>query len=146
VSGPGPAWCDRQRDEANTVKAAGGVVCRAGAAGLVEVALVHRPRYDDWTFPKGKLDGGETLQDASLREVREETGLECALMRPVACTGYLDHKGRDKVVFYWVMKPVGGRFEPNQEVDQLRWLTVKESFGLLSYDRDRALLQLAGLR
>lgn len=126
------------------IKAAGGLVCRPGPAGLVEIALVHRPRYDDWAFPKGKLDQGETLEEASLREVEEETGLSCRLLRPVACTEYLDGKGRDKVVFYWVMRPVGGRFEPNEEVDELRWLTVEESLELLSYERDRALLHLAG--
>jgi 8-oxo-dGTP diphosphatase len=125
------------------VKAAGGLVCRPGPAGLVEVALVHRSRYDDWTLPKGKLDPGETLEEAGLREVEEETGLRCRLVRPVACTEYQDGKGRDKVVFYWVMHPVAGHFEPSQEVDELRWLTVEESLGLLSYERDRALLQLA---
>lgn len=127
------------------VKAAGGLVCRPGPAGLVQVALVHRRRYDDWTLPKGKLDEGETLEEAGLREVEEETGLACRLVRPVACTEYQDGKGRDKIVFYWVMKPLAGRFEPGQEVDDLRWLTVDESLGVLSYERDRALLQLARL-
>jgi 8-oxo-dGTP diphosphatase len=138
----------RARDQdghGDLVKAAGGLVCRSGPAGLVEVALVHRSRYDDWTLPKGKLDGGETLQEAGLREVEEETGLVCRLVRPVACTEYQDGKGRDKVVFYWVMQPVAGHFQPSEEVDELRWLTVEESLGLLSYDRDRALLQLAHL-
>ena len=63
--------------------------------------------------------------------------------RPLACTKYRDGKGRDKVVFYWVMKPVGGSFQPNEEVDELRWLTVEESLELLSYERDRALALLA---
>jgi len=112
------------------VKAAGGLVCRSGPGGLVEIALVHRPRYDDWAFPKGKLDQGETLEEAGLREVEEETGLRCRLLRPLACTEYRDGKGRDKVVFYWVMKPVGGSFQPNEEVDELRWLTVEESLEL----------------
>jgi 8-oxo-dGTP pyrophosphatase MutT (NUDIX family) len=137
------AW--NQDGEGALVKAAGGLVCRPGPAGLVEVALVHRRRYDDWTLPKGKLDQGETLEEAGLREVEEETGLSCRLVRPVACTEYQDGKGREKIVFYWVMQPLAGRFEPNQEVDDLRWLTVQESLGLLSYKRDRALLQLARL-
>ena len=62
----------------------------------------------------------------------------------LACTEYQDGKGRDKVVFYWVMQPVAGQFEPNQEVDDLRWLTVEESLRLLSYDRDRTLLRALG--
>jgi 8-oxo-dGTP diphosphatase len=144
VSGSASERSAGQVNGVKAIKAAGGLVCRPGPAGLVEIALVHRPRYDDWAFPKGKLDQDETLEEAGLREVEEETGLSCRLLRPVACTEYRDGKGRDKVVFYWVMKPVGGRFEPNEEVDELRWLTVGESLELLSYERDRALLLLAG--
>ena len=106
---------------------------------------MHRPRYDDWAFPKGKLDEGETLEQAGLREVEEETGLICRLVRPLACTQYQDGAGRDKLVFYWVMEPLGGRFEPSREIDELRWLTIEESLRLLSYKRDRALVELAGL-
>ena len=143
VSGSGPEHSIGEVNGAAVVKAAGGLVCRPGPGGLVEIALVHRPRYDDWAFPKGKLDQGETLEEAGLREVEEETGLRCRLLRPLACTGYRDGKGRDKVVFYWVMKPVRGSFLPNAEVDELRWLTVEESLGLLSYERDRTLALLA---
>jgi 8-oxo-dGTP pyrophosphatase MutT (NUDIX family) len=145
VSGFGSERSVGEVNGAKAIKAAGGLVCRPGPGGLVEIALVHRPRYDDWAFPKGKLDQGETLEEAGLREVEEETGLRCRLMRPLACTEYRDGKGRDKVVFYWVMKPVGGGFQPNEEVDELRWLTVEESLELLSYERDRALVQMAGL-
>jgi 8-oxo-dGTP pyrophosphatase MutT (NUDIX family) len=132
--------------DARTVKAAGGLVCRPGPAGLVEVAVVHRPAYDDWSFPKGKLERGETAEAAALREVAEETGLECSLVEPFGCTRYMDRRGAAKTVCYWIMKVIGGRFSPGYEVDQLRWLTASEALALLTYDRDRAVLKrLAGL-
>ncbi len=130
--------------EADTVRAAGGIVCRPGPAGLVEVAVVHRPAYDDWSFPKGKLDPGESLEVAAVREVAEETGFDCELLGPIGCTEYTDRRGRSKTVCYWRMRPAGGRFTPGSEVDQLRWLTVEEALPLLSYDRDRAILLQLG--
>ena len=129
-------------DEAKLVRAAGGVVRKNGSRGPMRVAVVHRPGYDDWSFPKGKLDRGETLEDAALREVEEETGLRCKLVGEVGCTSYLDRRGRNKVVCYWLMEPVGGRkFAPGGEVDQLRWVPVSEAMQLLTYDRDRQLLK-----
>ncbi len=128
-------------DEARLVRAAGGVIFRNDARGAAKVAVIHRPAYDDWTFPKGKLDAGETLEEAALREVEEETGLRCRLIRPLGCTSYTDRRGRDKVVCYWVMEPAGGRFRPSVEVDELRWLTVDEAVDTLTYRRDRALLR-----
>jgi 8-oxo-dGTP diphosphatase len=122
------------------VRAAGGVVCRPGPAGRVEVAVIHRPSQDDWTLPKGKLEPGETAEEAALREVWEETGLKVRFVRPLGCTSYVDRRGRDKVVFYWVMWAEGGRFTPTGEVDELRWLTVEEAGELLTYSADRALL------
>ena len=118
------------------VKAAGGVVRRDG-----RIAVVHRPRYDDWSLPKGKLDPGETWEEAALREVREETGLECALGEELSSTRYHDRKGRSKLVRYWLMDPVGGEFAPNDEVDELRWLTPAEAAALLTYPRDKELAQ-----
>jgi len=123
-----------------TVRAAGGIVCRPGPAGITEVALIHRPVQDDWTLPKGKLDPGETAEQAALREVEEETGLRCETVRPAGCTAYVDRRGRDKIVCYWLMRPLAGRFAPNGEVDLLRWLTVDEARTKLSYPVDRALL------
>jgi 8-oxo-dGTP diphosphatase len=117
------------------VEAAGGVVVRDGL-----VAIVHRPRYDDWTLPKGKLDPGETFEQAALREVEEETGLRCTLGRELPSTSYTDHKDRQKLVRYWLMEVEGGEFAPNDEVDELRWLEPREALALLSYDRDRDLL------
>jgi 8-oxo-dGTP pyrophosphatase MutT (NUDIX family) len=122
------------------VQAAGGVVRRRGPAGIWEIVVVHRPRYDDWSLPKGKLDPGETVAEAALREVEEETGLVCRLLRPFGETTYLDRKGRSKAVWYWVMEVLTGRFTPSEEVDAMRWLTIPESLDLLTYPRDRELL------
>lgn len=132
-------------DEAKLVRAAGGVICRTGR-GSSRVAVVHRPGYDDWTFPKGKLDGDETLEAAALREVEEETGFRCRLVRPLGCTSYVDRRGRDKVACYWIMEPVGGRFRTSVEVDELRWLPIDEALDTLTYSRDRALLRALELK
>ena len=128
-------------DEAKLVRAAGGVVRKNGAKGQLRLAVVHRPGYDDWSFPKGKLDRGETLEEAALREVEEETGLRCRLVTALGCTAYSDHKGRDKVACYYLMDVVGGRFKAGSEIDEVRWVTVDEALDLLSYRRDRALLR-----
>ena len=118
------------------VKAAGGVVVRDG-----RVLLVHRSRYDDWTLPKGKLDPGESFEDAALREVEEETGLRCSLGRELPSTEY-EVDGRAKVVRYWLMAPVAEpAFVPNDETDEVRWVTRDEALALLSYDRDRDVLR-----
>jgi 8-oxo-dGTP pyrophosphatase MutT (NUDIX family) len=123
-----------------TIRAAGGIVWRPGPGGLPEVALIHRPEQDDWTLPKGKLDHGETPEKAALREVEEETGIRCRITRAAGCTAYVDRHGRDKIVCYWIMRPLAGRFVPTQEVDRLRWATIDEALGVLSYPIDRALL------
>ncbi len=125
------------------MKAAGGVVWRRGSDG-VEVAVVHRPRYDDWSLPKGKLDRGESWEDAAVREVEEEIGVRCDLGRALSPIGYTDHKGRAKVVRYWLMEAAGEhRFEPNDEVDEVRWLKGRNALGRLSYPRDRDVLNEA---
>ncbi len=107
---------------------------------------MHRPRYDDWSLPKGKADPGERDEETALREVEEETGLRCVLGERAGETRYRDSKGRDKVVHYWLMEPpaVGGGadgFVPNDEVDELRWCTMPEATEQLSYSHDRKLLQ-----
>ncbi|HEU5224975.1 MAG TPA: NUDIX hydrolase [Actinomycetota bacterium] len=128
------------------VRAAGGIVLR-GEGPNRSVALVHRPRYDDWSFPKGKLDDGEDEATAALREVEEETGLRCRLGPSVGAVTYRDRRGRAKVVRYFQMDADGGRFAPNLEVDELRWVSTEDATRLLSYAHDRALLQrvIAGL-
>jgi 8-oxo-dGTP diphosphatase len=120
------------------VRAAGGVVLQAG-----EVVVVHRPKYDDWTLPKGKLDPGESFEDGALREVEEETGLRCRLLRELPPAEY-EARGRPKLVRYWLMEPVEDLgFVPGTEVDELRRLAVDEALSLLSYDRDRDVLRAA---
>jgi 8-oxo-dGTP diphosphatase len=122
------------------VQAAGGVVHRRDGDGQVEVLLVHRPRYDDWTLPKGKLQPGESHEEGALREVEEETGLRCELGRELPSSHYRDQKGRPKVVRYWTMRPLEGAFHPHDEVDDTRWLQLEDAEAELTYDRDREIL------
>jgi 8-oxo-dGTP diphosphatase len=106
------------------------------------VALVHRPKYDDWTFPKGKAADDESDEECALREVVEETGLHCRLCDELSPTDYVDSRGRPKRVRWWRMNPVDDDgFEPNDEVDEVRWVSPTEAAQLLSYDRDRGLLE-----
>lgn len=126
--------------DAAVVRAAGGVVRRAGGTdGGFEVLVVHRPRYDDWSFPKGKAIGDETDEDCARREVEEETGLRCRLLESLASVAYVDRRGRPKVVRYWLMEADGGTFVPGDEVDEIRWLTPEEAATVLSYEHDRDL-------
>jgi 8-oxo-dGTP pyrophosphatase MutT (NUDIX family) len=122
------------------VRAAGGIPVRRSTNGWREVAVVHRPGREDWSFPKGKLEDDESFEECALREVLEETGFECRLGRFVGHTEYRDRKDRPKVVAYWIMEPLGGTFRPNEEVDELRWVDLGKAEQLLSYDRDRELL------
>ena len=130
------------------VKASGGVVWRRGVGNEPELVVVHRPRYDDRSLPKGKLDGGESWEDAALREVFEEVGLRCRLGEELTPVSYRDNKGRAKVVRYWLMEPEDGvaRFEPNDEVDEMRWVDADEAERLLSYPHDAALVRRAAER
>jgi len=106
---------------------------------------VHRPRYNDWSFPKGKRDGKEDDEQTALREVEEETGFRCSLGADLGSVDYRDAHGRLKRVRYWVMElpegEDGGRFRPNREVDELRWLRPREAGRLLTYDHDRVLIE-----
>jgi len=123
--------------EPDEVRAAGGLVVRDG-----KVVVVHRPKYDDWSLPKGKLDPGEGWEDAAVREVEEETGVRARIVAELAPSRYRDRKGRPKTVRWYRMDVVdAGTFEPDAEVDELRWLAPEEARGLVSYAHDRALLE-----
>ena len=107
---------------------------------------MHRPKYDDWTLPKGKAEPGESDEDCARREVEEETGLRCELGEHLADVGYIDRQGRPKTARYWAMRPLAGRFVPGDEVDETRWLPVGEAIELLSYARDEKVLQAFAAR
>ncbi len=128
------------RDAAGTVRAAGGIVWRHGDLG-VEVLVVHRPRYLDWSFPKGKREVGDADDAATAeREVREETGFTADRGRELPSTSYRDNKHRPKRVRYWEMRWTGGSFAPNAEVDEVRWLLVPAARAMLTYPYDRVVL------
>ena len=127
---------EAQQGDLTFLRAAGGLVLRDG-----KVLLVHRPKYDDWSFPKGKCDEGESDEACALREVAEETGLRCELLEEIGETNYRDAKGRPKVVRYWRMCPVDGEFAPHDEVDQIRWETPETAARVLSWSRDLPLLE-----
>jgi|SRR5438067_2848883 len=117
------------------IRAAGGVVVRDG-----RIAVVHRPRYDDWSLPKGKLEPGEGWEQAALREIEEETGLRCRLEDELEPVHY-SVNGRPKTVRYWRMAVVEDPgIDPDEEVDALRWLTPQEAMALLDYEHDRRLV------
>lgn len=131
-------------DADGVVQAAGAVVWR-DHEGQLEVLLIHRPRYDDWTFPKGKLEAGERHEEGAIREIEEETGLRVDLGPEVAICRYTDHRQRPKSVHYFaasVPVPAGAapEFVVNQEVDRLEWLRPDDATTRLSYARDREVL------
>ena len=121
------------------IRAAGGVVTRRRNDGQLEVALIHRVPHDDWTLPKGKCEPGETDTACALREVEEETGLRCALGRPLGTTRYRV-EGRPKAVRWFAMEPEQGELRPGDGVDEARWVTLAEARDLLTHRRDRELV------
>ena len=122
------------------VRAAGGVVWRLNERGEVEVLLVHRSGGSDWTFPKGKLDSGESDVACALREVEEETSLRCALEEELGSITYRNGNGKKKVVRYWRMRPLGGEARPQWEIDAVRWVSLPTAMALLTYPADREML------
>ncbi len=102
--------------------------------------LIHRPRYNDWGFPKGKTDEGESEEECALREVEEEVGLRCTLERELGTVRYIDARGRPKTVRYWAMRPTAGTAAPGDGVDEIRWLPADEAALLLTHERDREVL------
>jgi len=134
--------------DSSVIRAGGGVVWRTSGNSsenpIIEVAIIHRPRYDDWTIPKGKLVPGESELEGAIREVTEETGYRVQLSRPLGEVTYEKTEGRRtrlKVVRYWSMHAEGGLFSPSREVDQLRWVSVGEATKLLTHERDQELLK-----
>jgi 8-oxo-dGTP diphosphatase len=121
---------------AEPVRAAGGIIRRGG-----ELAVVHRARYDDWTLPKGKAEAAETDEECALREVEEETGFRCAVVREVGVTRYTDARGRPKTVRFFELRVVTGDFAPNDEVDDLLWLAAGDALARLTYDGERELVR-----
>jgi 8-oxo-dGTP diphosphatase len=124
------------------VRAAGGVVWR-GPRREAEIVLVHRPKHGDWSLPKGKLEPGESHEDAALREVEEETGASCRLGPALGEIRYRDRHGRLKEVRYWLMEPLGGAFEPGDEVDAVRWLRPEEALEALTHESDSEVVRRA---
>ena len=122
------------------IRAAGGVVLRREGEDF-EVVLVHRSRYRDWTFPKGKAHPGERDEDCALREVEEETGLRCELGEELESTAYRDSKDREKVVRYWRMHVIKGELHPRNEIDAAEWIPLEDAVDRLSYRRDREVLE-----
>lgn len=122
------------------VRAAGGIPVRTGSHGI-EVVLIHRASYGDWTFPKGKCDPGESDEACAVREVEEETGLVCVLGEELPSTVYTDARGRPKRVRYWRLDAVGGELAFDHEVDAGRWMSLHEAEALLTYERDLAVLR-----
>jgi 8-oxo-dGTP pyrophosphatase MutT (NUDIX family) len=136
----GPAEVAR-RVGVTPVRAAGGIVWRPGETdGSIEVLIVHRQRYDDWSLPKGKALPDEDDATCALREVHEETGLRCSIARRLGTVEYRDRFDRPKSVVYFEMRAGAGRFEPHDEVDMIRWIPVAEAADALSYPHDRELV------
>lgn len=126
------------------IEAAGGVLWRPTRKGHIDILVIHRPRHGDWSLPKGKLRPDESALACALREVREETGLWCDVGEELPQALYRDRKGRSKRVRYWAMQEQTGEFQPNREVDAIRWIRIDRSADLLTYDHDH--IVVAGLR
>jgi 8-oxo-dGTP diphosphatase len=125
---------------------AAGAVCWREVGKDLMVAIIHRGRYQDWSFPKGKVDSGETLAEAAVREIKEETGLKVKLGVPLSTVSYPIDKGKTKVVHYWATKVsdkalANSKFKPDEEVSEVVWVKADQAFAKLSYKHDRELLQ-----
>jgi 8-oxo-dGTP diphosphatase len=140
VSAGQPPAASGDSREAAVVRAAGGAVWRRVRDGDVEVILVHRPRYDDWSLPKGKVDPGETDEQAALREVQEEASIDARIGPELPTTTYLDRSGKHKRVRYWAMTVADGDPVGAHEVDAAMWVPLPEARNRLTYPRDVVVL------
>ena len=131
------------RNDDGEVRAAGGVALRRDATGALEVLVIHRTQYDDWSLPKGKAEEGETDEACAVREVEEETGLRCRLGVELPSVRYTDRFGRPKVARYWLLEVESGEAAPANEVDEIAWLPLPEARARLTYARDRDVLAAA---
>ena len=123
------------------IRAAGALLWRENSAGDLEVALVHRPRYSDWSLPKGKIDANETALACAYREVFEETGIKAKFTRQLGSVEYEDN-GAQKRVKYWVAQALNSsNFQPNEEVDELRWLSCADAIDLASHQSDKEMIE-----
>lgn len=133
-----------QRPPKDSIWAAGCVVTRPRENGEPEYLIIHRPRYDDWSLPKGKLDKGETFVDAALREVEEETRVRGKKLRPIGAVGYITKAGNPKVVRWWLAQPKKIKpFKQNSEVDKIKWVRYEKAIKKLKYANDRTVLERA---
>ena len=126
------------------IEAAGGVVWRMTHGRVCEVLVIHRPHRADWSLPKGKRHRGESALKCALREVHEETGMRCAVGDELPAARYTDRRGRGRLVRYWAMQALRGEFQPNDEVDEIRWTSVQRLGDLLTYEHD--LVVVSGLQ
>ncbi len=128
-----------KKADVDVIQAAGGLIWR-NTSGDKELAIIHRPKYNDWTLPKGKLNPGESWKEAALREVQEETGCKVEIDSFAGCICYTP-ENIPKIVLYWNMKLIGDcHFQPNKEVDQLQWLKIKDALALLDYQIEKDLI------
>ena len=134
---------DHEPPPEESIWAAGCVMARRNKHGGAEYLIVHRPRYDDWSLPKGKLDRGESFLDGALRERKEETGFACKKLRPVCSVGYFTKAGNPKVVRWWLADVKKGKFHPNEEVDKVKWLSLDKAHKKLAYTNDKSVLDRA---
>lgn len=126
------------------IRAAGGIVIDPNRRG--RYLVVHRPKYNDWSFPKGKVANGESFRDCAVREVREETGLRCEPIEELQPVEYVTRNGNLKTVRFWIMEPRSGHFVVNNEVDACTWIKRGQALSLLSHDYDHGVLVQAHRR
>lgn len=124
------------------IRAAGALLWRENSQLEIEIALIHRPRYGDWSLPKGKVDDGETTLQCAYREVFEETGVKAQFTRELGSVEYQE-SGESKRVKYWAAKaPLSSQqFIVNEEVDEIRWLTPVDATTLASHDSDKSIIE-----